>query len=378
MPTNPIPTTATQACAYCGSEYPQDTHEWRERESGDYDICETCANPTSPSSAYIYSDIQDCWILRSRRCTLDDTSGYVSATWRERHCYYSEPADAWFLYEANRDDSERNDIWDYHQTNVLEVHGWPNVTPKNALCFGVELEMEHVDNSTRSGQTALLTALGGRDGGVTGVEGAYILMQDGSLDDCGVELITCPYTLDFHQKAFNWKALMGRISTIGKSGRNTINCGMHVHVNRKAISALTLGKMLAFVNSEENRRLVEHIAQRRQSGYAGLFPKKIVNGKDTESDRYDALHVSYHTIEFRIFKGNLRPDRILKNIEFCHAVVTYCRDASMVAIETYSDFLAWLSKRRGTYPNLVKFLCEQQYMTQKNIAPKYHVASQEI
>ena len=89
-------------------------------------------------------------------------------------------------------------VYDYHQTNPLTVHNWPKETKKTELCFGVELEMEHKTSDYTDGQEELSTALGGRNGGA--VSGSYILMRDGSLNDSGVELITSPYTLDYHQE----------------------------------------------------------------------------------------------------------------------------------------------------------------------------------
>jgi hypothetical protein len=138
---------------------------------------------------------------------------------------------------------------------------------------------------------------------------------------------------------------------------------MHVHVNRRALSPLTLGKMLVFVNADSNTRLIETIAQRAASGFAKRYEKRIVNGADATSEKYEALHLAATTVEFRIFRGNLRPDRVLKNIEFCHAVTMYCKDASMQDLDKPALFVAWLAKRKASYPNLTKFLSERQFMS---------------
>lgn len=266
-------------------------------------------------------------------------------------------------------------IYEYHGTTPINEHGWPKVTPRDSLCFGVELEMESSESprdreynedteeyeggDAESLQYAICKALGLQNGVShkdPDILGRYVLEQDGSLDDTGVELVTCPYTLDFHLHKFGWRKLLGRVSGIAKSGSGTTACGMHVHVNRTAISALTLGKMLVFVNAEGNTRLIKQVAQRDSDRWARRYEKSVKMGKDRDSDKYEALHVARETIEFRIFRGNLKPERVLKNIEFCHSVVLYCQGASMQELGTPNGYFKWLFKHRGTYKNLVKFL----------------------
>lgn len=302
---------------------------------------------------------------------LLDTDEIVHRDWVDSNAYYGELTRGWYAFEEHRDameadrqedidrESRENIVYGYHETDVLNQHGWPSVTPKKGLCFGVELEMEHKEEDSSEGQEQLSTLLGGKEGKErSDVPGNYILMRDGSLDSSGVELITAPYTLEYHQDTFGWKTLLDSVKDVGRSGRGTSACGMHVHINRASISALTLGKMLVFVNEVSNTRLIERIAQRNPEQWARRYKKTIRDGISATSDKYEALHVGRQTIECRIFRGNLRPDRVLKNIEFCHSIVVYCKQASMKAVEGHSDYLHWLGKNRGTYPNLVRFLGE--------------------
>jgi hypothetical protein len=133
---------------------------------------------------------------------------------------------------------------------------------------------------------------------------------------------------------------------------------MHVHVNRNALSPLALGKTLVFINSAGNTALIRRVAQRDAENWARRYPKRVADGKNETSNKYEALHLSSRTVEFRIFRGNLRFQRVLKNIEFCHSVVKYCESASMRDLDSHAGYLAWLGKNRGTYPNLVRFLGE--------------------
>ena len=245
-------------------------------------------------------------------------------------------------------------VYGYHETTPIQVHGWPTETDEHELCFGVELEMEHKRDSA-TGQRELAAALGGRDGGLPDVAGRYVLERDGSLNQTGVELITNPYTLDYHRTAFGWDKILGAVAGIGKSGKGTDRCGMHVHMNRAAISALTLGKMLVFVNHPDNTGLIERIAQRR-SDFARRIIKRITEGKATSGHKYESLHITEKTIECRLFRGNLRSERVLKNLEFCHSLVTYCSVAGIKECQGFAGYIAWLAANRGSYKHLVKFL----------------------
>jgi hypothetical protein len=276
----------------------------------------------------------------------------------ETNFFPDENEELWYRTAAERDAAARVNsppVYNYHETNPIRRHGWPTETQAHELCFGVELEMEHRRSNSSAGQRELSNALGGRDGHVDGCLGAFVLARDGSLNASGVELITSPYTLDYHQNKFGWDSLLGAVAGLGRSGKGTEACGMHVHINRAAISALTLGKMLVFVNHGDNSTLINKIAQ-RVTHYANRVAKRVIQGKELASQRYDSLHIAEQTVECRLFRGNLRPERVLKNIEFCHALVSYCSVAAIKNCHGHEDFIQWLGANRGMYKNLVRFL----------------------
>lgn len=324
-------------------------------------VCEGC----------IVDDFTRCWAegcFALDTVSVHDRESLYSRVYADQTFFgssdgYFPTHEEYLSWQQAREHREQaNPTYGYHETNPIRRFEWPPETQRHELCFGVELEMERKGPPTERGSQQLSAALGGRDGNLQGLRdanllsGRYILARDGSLNATGVELITSPYTLEFHQAKFGWPALLETVAGIGMSGKGTDRCGMHVHCNRQAISALTLGKMLVFANSLDNKLLIERVAQ-RDSSFARKSPKKVIDGKRLRGDqKYDALNITQETIEFRIFRGNLRPERVLKNIEFCHAVITYCQTASIPACQTSNDFIAWLGKNRGPYKNLVKFL----------------------
>lgn len=327
-------------------------------------VCRECL-----VSYYTHCEEEDCYAYNYVEIYGDE--GYFSRAYAQRECVHDPDSDNWFRSREQLNDYTRARrrgelVYGYHATNPVSAFGWPPETEAHELCFGVELEMERKGRPTSNGLAEMSDALGGRDGSLQELRdagklaGRYILARDGSLNETGVELITSPYTLGYHQHKFGWSTLLEQVKGIGMSGVGTDRCGMHVHCNRQAISALTLGKMLVFANSPHNKILVERIAQRNGDTFAQKRAKKIVDGKRVRGEqKYDALNITTGTIEFRIFKGNLRPERVLKNIEFCHALITYSQTASIAACHTYEDFIKWLGENRGSYKNLVKFLAPQ-------------------
>lgn len=303
---------------------------------------------------YTWSERQECYIRDRDSCTCSDTDDAMSRNYRRNNAHYVSATDQWYwsedaAAEAESDASGDADLFDYSE-NVMSH--FPKNWARDALVFGVELEMEGGGASASD----VVRALGGKEGD------RFILKEDGSLDDSGVELVTVPMSLADHRKY--WSGILTeRLHAVAHSGEGTSRCGMHVHINRGAVSPLTLGKMLVMANSEDATmvRLMETVAQRKMSSWAKRSTKKLTDGKRPESDdRYEIINISgrYPTAEVRMFRGNLRAERVIKNLEFCHALVTYCRDTSIQVIEDAPAFARWLVKNRHYYPALVKFLAD--------------------
>jgi len=185
-----------------------------------------------------------------------------------------------------------------------------------------------------------------------------IAKRDGSLDDnSGLEVVTVPTTLA------EMRLVLAKAFPSGKFGGGAVSawrqdeCGMHVHVGRRSITPLTLGKMLVFMHSPTNKAFCIEIAG-RNTHYAAYRPHRamVKNGTPEyadQSDKYSSLHVKRKTVEFRIFRPSCRVTTILKNLCFCLAVREFCIGASINRL-SWQDFLAWLAKpaHRATYAEL--------------------------
>ena len=84
------------------------------------------------------------------------------------------------------------------------------------------------------------------------------------------------------------------------------------------------------------------------------------------SDRYQAINLqSDRTIEWRIFQSNVSMLGFLKNLEFCHAAAKFCADAGNTMLHS-GTFLAWIEKRRGEYPNFVRWAVREKLLARRH------------
>lgn len=340
-------------CSDCAAEYRTCAHGCCTNEGrtddlhltveDDY-ICGACA-----SRFYTYSDIEGAYVPDEYCITSEDTGRTVSDDYAQSNWYYSDESECWYEESDNAPENRWRGLLDYGQRVEKHCARDDAALSAGALMFGVELEMEP---NGRGEQADVAAALNGP------VADKYILKEDGSLT-AGVELVTVPLTLEQHRTQFDWAGVLKPVQGIAKSGAGTTHCGMHVHINKAALTPLQLGKMLVFLNADA---MDEHITRIAQRGSVGYCQKKadtqIREGRGISGDRYVRANVGHYTVEIRIFRGNLRPERVLKNLEFCHALVAYTKDCSIQDLASWSKFADWLLKRRGQYPELVKFLAE--------------------
>lgn len=319
------------------------------------------------------------------QCVEDDAVWVVDREvyMHRDNAYYSDMQDEWYSYdydEANREDDEDQDddeptgIMNY-STNVLN-HLSSDASIKSSqfgdFLMGIEFEMCSGNASKSDAVDDVLSDLG---------NDYCIVKSDGSLPSDGFEIVTAPRGLTEHIEKFGawevnsqWRAW------------NTNACGLHVHIDSRAFSAMTLGKFLMFINSSANADFIRKLAGRHplRDSQAQRYcaadgqdqladPVKAVKGKGT--DRYrmvncanlrpseakrlglstpDYFEGRYNTIELRIFRASLKKERLLAQIEFAHASVMFCRSASYRDLSGQA-FTKWLKTVDGVYPALAKW-----------------------
>ena len=319
---------------------------------------------------------------------FDDDAVYCEDNgewWPRDDAYYSETRDAYYTYDRDSEDDGDDDDYDSdndrnqpimsYSTNVLHVLDNPSgITSSHfgEFTMGIELEMTSGDNDSYSSAESVRSRLG---------SSYCIIKSDGSLPSNGFEVVTTPQGLAKHIEKFKaWE--------IDPAYRawNTGKCGMHVHIDSRAFTQLTVGKFLMFINSSGNVDFIRKIAGRHPSvddqarSYCAAEhqsilanPKTAVKGKSGERYRMvnmcnlgareakrlglsmdNSYNGKYNTVELRIFRASLKKERLLAQIEFTHASVMFCRVASWRDLNGTS-FVKWLKTVAGQYPALVKW-----------------------
>jgi len=314
---------------------------------------------------------------------FDDNAVYVEDQdeyWPRDDAYYCESDDNYYSYERDEDDNDDDDddrdqpVMAY-SANVLNILGRPSTIVSShfgEFTMGVELEMSSGDENYEDSACSVRSLLG---------DDYCVIKHDGSLPHNGFEIVTVPHGLSVHIEKFkNW--------AINPAYRawNTGKCGMHVHLDSRAFTQMTLGKFLMFINSQGNVDFIRKIAGRHPSvddqarSYCAaehqsvlVNPKQAVKGKSGERYRMvnmqnlgsreavrlglsmdNSYNGKYNTVELRIFRASLKKERLLAQIEFTHASVMFCRVASWRDLNGKS-FVKWLKTVAGQYPALTKW-----------------------
>ncbi len=218
---------------------------------------------------------------------------------------------------------------------------------QNTIYLGIELEYE---SSNRDKAKIIV----GR-----ALANHAIMKQDGSIR-MGFEIVSCPATLDIHLEEF--KKLF---DIFPKELYAASNTGMHVHVSRKPLNYLTIGRMTEFLNREDNKKFIEFIAGRIDNRYAQMTKSRTITfpfityGGHTE--RYNALNLqNKDTIEFRIFSSPKNWEEFSARLEFVQALTDYCgpcQSSQPLKEQTKAKtFLQWLGVNRKAYPEFSNYM----------------------
>ena len=164
----------------------------------------------------------------------------------------------------------------------------------------------------------------------------------------------------------------------------TRNCGMHIHISRKAFNDIQLYKFVLMLN--EYKQFTHFISQRKSIGeysqwskFIGDFQNKckshsVAKIKRMKYDktngtidkykfqadvnaghRYQVVNLqNRQTIEVRSFKGNLSEVGFRKNIEFLDCMYWFTKD-NRIEDFTIDNFVKFVRSDAKTYKHLNKF-----------------------
>ena len=314
-------------------------------------ICDVCRD-----ESYTYSDYEDRYIQNDDVADAIDRDGDPCIIHSENgNFHWCDHRDMYVHddYESPDDEmSVRNIIHNYHSSRdrIESIHDtW---TERNGYHMGAELEVEAYNVNRDEGAYRIHE--------IVNPSGGYgermFFENDGSLND-GFEMITQPMSLPMMAKTFRF--LENPDAIAGLRSHMTRTCGLHVHVSKRGLTNLQINKIVAFVNDPRHEWLIRAVARRYSTGFCNIKNKKMGSLHWRQDDRYEAINIQpRHTIEFRIFRGSLKYRSVMAALEFCHALVQFCRPAE-AGIKDLTDekFLTFCqNKMKNETKHLLGFL----------------------
>lgn len=244
-----------------------------------------------------------------------------------------------------------------------------------SISMGIELEMHLKSNNINHSQS-ILWNLTKKQQELNPLWNNFYFETDGSLGDAGVEMITNPMTLKFHQRF--WEFILPLIRKdfsawySHKYGGGDHSYGIHITVNGIHWREINIARLGNFFTNYRNKTFLYAIAQ-RASLYKGfslgtqqgqtkdqfnITPEKNLQSKE----RNQPIHLKENGhIELRPFASTLNTGSFLKNLEFVDAMHRWCKETPYSIY--YGHFLAWLNNQNpATYPNLMLYLSHDKFM----------------
>jgi len=207
----------------------------------------------------------------------------------------------------------------------------------------------------------------------------------GGTKRAGFEITSAPADKEAHYTI--WDELLEN-GALDRAMQATDKCGVHVHRSKDDLNYLTLGKILKFIHSKNNRYFITLIAGREPNMYCDFnYEKKITDSKKNFSgkDHHDPMNnhrtaINFHTsnrrtIEFRIFRGTRDKCELLKNVDFVDALCNFCKICSLsdyVKGEyciNYVSFIKYVVINRSQYKFLYRFFQSDEF---NRFANKYN------
>lgn len=308
---------------------------WMLEDSSDYFFCDI-NEKNYDAQYYTLCEFEDCSLrFCLERCEEGEN--------------YFEVDGLYYHYEPEEEEEEDlGMIFNYHSKPNFEI---PE-RKKNETLVGIEIEL---NSSDRVGFAESATKTGD-----------VYFEEDGSLDDeIGVECIFRPQKIEelyrdssLFKKTFTDK----NISLYNLQGHNAgCDYGCHITLDYGYKTTLTWAKTAYFLS--RFCAIFSIIAQRSENGYNKPNGELILHPLKNNNRHIWVNFTDKNLVEFRMFRSNLRNDRVLKNVEFCLASIAFSENQglqSLGANEALKDFFLFIKKNKKTYPNLWEFLQEKR------------------
>ena len=349
-------------------------------------VCDCCLEEFDRSEQYDFDQgvyCPDCIDEVSVVCThcgeriptngnsgTDDTP-LCSACADDHYCFCADcgrlvqNSDAYYLDE-DEDVPYCCDCYDRNQSRTaIHPYGYkpePIFYGEGNRYFGIELEIDDAGKDSFNARSLL---------NVANAEHLHIYIKsDSSLDD-GMEIVTHPMSMAYHQQQMPWESILACARDMGYKSHDTGTCGLHIHVSRRCFGETFeeqdrhIARLLYFVEhhwlellkfSRRSEAQIKRWASRY--GYKNT-PQEILNtAKSGSVGRYACVNIqNYDTIEFRMFRGTLKINTLIATLqlvnEICNVAIDFSEEElshlswfDFVERIPHTELIAYLRQRR--------------------------------
>lgn len=339
-------------CAMCNEYYNLDRHHSYFIEDYNETICESCFN----DSDVICCD--DCGYYYGRDYVVSDEGCYCEDCF-SNHVHHPHLRISDQLNDVDSNDNEvvtfdgeemrscdggrLDDYHDYRRSFVKYHIDGEDV--ESSLFFGIELECE----DTRGFKYKMIDYLERKNMRLIGA-------RDGSLID-GVEFVSDPQTIGaWMSRKDSVYNMLNFLSVNDFKSHDTTTCGLHIHASKKALGSNeeeindTIARIDLLLESFKDNIIV--FSRRKESELSrwarfvsdytsdkkSVFSTELLKLNKRTGDRYQALNLdNAHTIEFRFFKGTLKPTTFYASIQLINNIIEVCKNPDL-----FNNTLRWI------------------------------------
>lgn len=332
-------------CPTCGRSVPNESGT---ATSGGRTLCETCAERmtfTCSVCGTVHENNDHDYL------TDHEDNDVCDQCWD--NYYRCDSCDQYFREDDLREMNGGEYCWRCaaeHSGNAILSYGYKpdpifhraEGEPPNSLVLGIELEM---DCGNAEAAAERISSIYGGD---------WLYFKHDSSLNRGAELVTHPISpavLLSEQGREMWDAICKAALAEGMRSHDTETCGLHVHVNRDYFGTSDVARVLAeYKLLALCDRLFEPMAlfsrrkRHKLDQWAGRPNLPLSQGNWVvrargasalmRSNRYNAVNVQNRdTIEFRLFRGTLKPSTLLATFAFVAGACAYAKQATPSQVE---------------------------------------------
>ena len=268
--------------------------------------------------------------------------------------YYREYDDSYYCEDCYPGDCPEIDCHDYGYKPSPIFHNIGEKVPRTY--FGVEMEVENLGDAYCTNDAIYDIKKHSNN------EELFYIKADGSLNN-GFEIVTHPCTLAYHKTRFPWAQIKDTLDSWSCSAEST--CGLHIHVSKRIYSELDLIKLALFIFTVGNQHYINLIARRKFNSYSSRKNLEDCKKKDLKysQSRYEAVNFTNDkTVEFRMFKGTIKPEIVIASIEFVDSVTNFVKSSSIAVVskeDSWANYISYVIDNGKKYKVLIDYMKER-------------------